>query len=129
MAKTSSRYRYTVLVLLILVYSVNYLDRQLVSVLAPAMKAELHLSDSQLGALGGIAFAAIYATLSIPVAMFADRSNRTWVITVALSVWSGFTALCGVATSFAQLFLFRLGVGVGEAGGVAPSYSVIAAYF
>lgn len=122
-------YRFIVLTLLILVYATNYLDRQLVAVLAEDIKADLHLSDAQLGVLGGFAFAILYTTLSIPCALLADRLNRTWVITAALSVWSVFTALCGIAANFWQILLFRLGVGVGEAGGVAPSYSVVSAYF
>jgi hypothetical protein len=79
--------------------------------------------------LGGLAFAALYSTLAIPLALLADRTSRTWVITVSLGVWSGFTALCGFAQNFTQMFLFRLGVGVGEAGGVAPSYALIGDYF
>lgn len=79
--------------------------------------------------MGGIAFALLYSTLAIPLALLADRTSRTWVITVSLAIWSGFTALCGVASSFVQMFLFRIGVGIGEAGGVAPSYAVISDYF
>lgn len=122
-------YRNFVLFMLLLVYTLNYLDRQILGILAMPIKAELALTDSQLGLLGGIAFAALYTTLSVPLAMLADRTNRTWVITVSLGVWSGFTALCGLAGSFTSLFLCRLGVGVGEAGGVAPSYAVIGDYF
>jgi MFS family permease len=81
------------------------------------------------GLLGGIAFAALYSTLGVPIAWLADRTNRTWIITISLTVWSGFTAICGLAQNFWQLFLARVGVGVGEAGGVAPSYSLIADYF
>src|SRR5690606_36147221 len=87
------------------------------------------LSDSQFGLLGGIAFASVYSTLAIPLAWLADRASRVWIMTGALTVWSGFTALCGVAGSFGQLFLYRMGVGVGEAGGVAPAYSLISDYF
>lgn len=125
----SRRYRAVVLAMLLLVYTFNFLDRQILGILAGPIKAELNLTDTQLGALGGIAFALLYSTLGIPLALLADRTSRTWVITISLTVWSGFTALCGMATSFLQLFLFRLGVGVGEAGGVAPSYAVIAEYF
>ncbi|HKX23196.1 MAG TPA: MFS transporter, partial [Rhizorhapis sp.] len=103
--------------------------RQILSILAVPVKAELGLSDGQLGALGGVAFALLYSTLAVPLAMIADRTSRTWVITISLAIWSGFTALCGTASNFIQMFLFRLGVGVGEAGGVAPSYAVIADYF
>jgi MFS family permease len=118
-----------VLAMLLLVYSFNFLDRQILSILAMPVKADLGLSDSQLGMLGGLAFATLYCTLAIPLAMLADRTSRSWVITISLAVWSGFTALCGTAQSFAQMFLFRVGVGVGEAGGVAPSYALIADTF
>jgi MFS family permease len=115
--------------MLLLVYSFNFLDRQILSILAMPVKADLQLTDSQLGMLGGLAFATLYCTLAIPLAMLADRTSRSWVITVSLAVWSGFTALCGTAHGFAQMFLFRVGVGVGEAGGVAPSYALIADTF
>ena len=117
------------LAMLLLVYSFNFLDRQILSILAQPVKADLGLTDAQLGMLGGLAFAILYSTLAIPLALLADRTSRTWVITVSLAVWSGFTALCGAAGSFTQMFLFRLGVGVGEAGGVAPSYALIADTF
>ncbi|CCW16520.1 Major facilitator family transporter [Sphingobium indicum BiD32] len=125
----SPAYRGVVLAMLLLVYTFNFLDRQILGILAGPIKAELGLSDGQLGALGGIAFALLYSTLAIPLALLADRTSRTWVITVSLAVWSGFTALCGMAGSFWQMFAFRVGVGVGEAGGVAPSYAVISDYF
>ena len=118
-----------VLAMLLLVYSFNFLDRQILSILAMPVKADLGLSDSQLGLLGGLAFATLYCTMAIPIAMLADRTSRSWVITISLAVWSGFTALCGTAQGFAQMFLFRVGVGVGEAGGVAPSYALIADTF
>ncbi|MHA6718962.1 spinster family MFS transporter [Sphingomonas sp. RS6] len=115
-----------VLAMLLLVYIFNFLDRQILSILAQPVKADLGLDDAQLGMLGGFAFALLYSTLAIPLAMLADRTSRSWVITVSLGVWSAFTALCGAAQSFTSMFLFRLGVGVGEAGGVAPSYALIA---
>ena len=120
---------YVTLALLLLVYTFNFADRVLLGVMAMPIKLDLGLSDSQLGLLGGTAFAIFYATLGVPIAWLADRRSRTWIITIALALWSGFTALCGLAGNFAQLFLARLGVGVGEAGGVAPSYSLIADYF
>ncbi|HEU0045365.1 MFS transporter [Sphingomonas sp.] len=128
-AVPSRAYRDVVLAMLLLVYTFNFVDRQILGILAPSIKAELGLTDTQLGALGGLAFALLYSTLAVPLAWLADRTSRSWVITVSLAVWSGFTALCGYATSFAQLFAFRVGVGVGEAGGVAPSYALIADYF
>lgn len=122
-------YRFYVLAVLILIYMLNFLDRQIIGILAAPLKAHFGMSDSQFGLLGGIAFASVYSTLAIPLAWLADRFSRVWIMTGALAVWSGFTALCGVAGSFTQLFLFRMGVGVGEAGGVAPAYSLIADYF
>ena len=115
--------------LLLLVYIFNFADRVLLGVMAMPIKLELGLSDTQLGLLGGTAFALFYATLGVPIAWLADRFSRAWIITLSLAVWSGFTALCGFAGSFLHLFVARLGVGVGEAGGVAPSYSLIADYF
>lgn len=125
----SRGYRAVVLGMLLLVYTFNFIDRQILGILAGPIKADLQLTDTQLGVLGGIAFALLYSTVAVPLAWLADRTSRTWVITGSLAVWSGFTALCGMATNFWQLFAYRLGVGVGEAGGVAPSYAVIADYF
>lgn len=122
-------YRFYVLAVLILIYMLNFLDRQIIGILAAPLKAEFGMSDAQFGLLGGIAFASVYSTLAIPLAWLADRFSRVWIMTGALAIWSGFTALCGMAGSFGQLFLCRMGVGVGEAGGVAPAYSLIADYF
>jgi predicted MFS family arabinose efflux permease len=129
-----TRYRTTasralVLAMLLIVYTFNFLDRLVMAILATPIKTEFHLSDAQLGMLGGLAFAALYSILAIPFAWLADRTRRSWVISVSLLVWSGFTALCGLATGFGQLFLCRLGVGIGEAGGVAPSYALISDIF
>ena len=128
-APESPGYRVLVLVMLVLVYTFNFIDRQIVGILAVPIKADLGLSDTQLGLLGGLAFALFYTILGIPVAMLADRANRTNIMAVALVLWSAMTALCGLAQNFVQLFLARLGVGVGEAGGVAPAYSLVADYF
>lgn len=117
------------LLLLLVVYTFNFIDRQIVGILAIPIKADLGLSDSQLGLMGGLAFALFYTGLGIPIAMLADRYSRTWIMTIALTLWSAMTAVCGLANSFWQLFFARLGVGVGEAGGVAPAYSLIADYF
>lgn len=127
--KTSAFYRGYVLFILVVVYTFNFIDRQIVGILAVPIKADLDLSDTQLSLMGGLAFALFYTLLGIPIAMLADRRSRTWIMTVALTVWSAMTALCGLAQNFLQLFLARLGVGVGEAGGVAPAYSLIADYF
>lgn len=124
-----SSYRWTVLALLLVVYALNFVDRQIIGILAIPIKRELALTDTQLGALGGVAFALFYAALGIPVAWLADRKSRSWIVTISLTLWSLFTALCGTATGFWQLFLYRMGVGVGEAGGVAPSFALITDYF
>ena len=118
-----------VLALLLLAYVFNFLDRQILGILAQPIKADLHLSDAQFGAVGGLAFALLYSALGIPLALLADQTSRTAVVAGSLAIWSGFTALCGSAAGFWQLFLYRLGVGIGEAGGVAPSYALIADYF
>ena len=109
-----------VLALLLLAYIFNFLDRQILGILAGPIIADLKLTDAEFGAIGGIAFAMLYSVLGVPLAMLADRTSRSRVIAGAVAVWSAFTALCGTAASFGQLFFFRLGVGVGEAGGVAP---------
>lgn len=127
-AKHSKSYRTVVLAMLFLVYAFNFLDRQIISILAIPIKDELGLSDEQLGLLGGIAFALLYSTLGVPIAWLADRMDRTWIMTISLTVWSAFTALSGFAQNFMHLFLARVGVGVGEAGGVAPAYTIIADY-
>ena len=118
-----------VLALLLIAYIFNFLDRQILGILAQPIKADLHLSDTQFGAIGGLAFALLYSALGIPLAFLADKTSRSAVVAASLAVWSAFTALCGTAAGFGQLFLYRLGVGVGEAGGVAPSYALIADYF
>ena len=118
-----------VLTLLLLAYILNYLDRQMLGVLATPIKADLHLSDTQFGAIGGLAFALLYSVLGVPLAFLADKTSRSAVIAASLAIWSAFTALCGTASGFGQLFVYRLGVGIGEAGGAAPSYALIADYF
>jgi predicted MFS family arabinose efflux permease len=118
-----------VLLLLLLAYIFNFLDRTILSILAGSIIKDLKLSDWEFGVLSGPPFAILYSVLAIPFALWADRTSRSRVIAGAVAVWSGFTALCAVATSFLTLFLFRMGVGIGEAGGVAPSYALIADYF
>lgn len=118
-----------VLAMLLLVYIFNFVDRQILAILAAPIQKELQLSDGQMGMLGGLAFALLYSTLGVPLAWLADRTSRSWVITISLVLWSGFTALCGLAHGFWHIFLARLGVGIGEAGGVAPSYALIGEYF
>jgi len=118
-----------VLGMLLLVYVFNFVDRQILAILAAPIQQDLKLSDGEMGLLGGLAFALLYSTLAVPLAALADRTSRSWVITVSLLLWSGFTALCGIAQGFWHIFLARLGVGIGEAGGVAPSYALIGDYF
>ena len=125
----SLAYRSYVLGVLVIVYTFNFIDRQIVGILAVPIKSELHLSDSQLGLMGGLAFALFYTFLGIPIARLADRISRIGIMTAALALWSLMTAVCGLTHNFAQLFMARLGVGVGEAGGVAPAYSLICDYF
>jgi MFS family permease len=126
-------YRNFVLGLLTIVYVFNFLDRQVVNILGEAIITDLGLSDTQFGLLSGIAFAAIYATLGMPIARWADASVRRNVIALAVGVWSAMTALCGAAQNFWQnfwqLFLMRAGVGVGEAGGSPPAHSIISDIF
>ncbi|ATE66958.1 spinster family MFS transporter [Rhizorhabdus dicambivorans] len=115
--------------MLLAAYTLNFIDRQIVGILAVPIKADLGLTDTQLGLMGGLAFALFYTGLGIPIAMLADRRDRSKIMTIALAVWSLMTAVCGLAQNFWQLFLARLGVGVGEAGGVAPAYTLIADLF
>jgi predicted MFS family arabinose efflux permease len=112
---------------LLAIYCLNFLDRQIVNILAEPMKAELGLSDTALGLLAGPAFAVFYAVLGLPIARYADRptTNRVTLISVSLAIWSAMTALCGVAQNFAQLLLARIGVGVGEAGCTPAAHSLI----
>ncbi|MGN6375314.1 MAG: MFS transporter, partial [Sphingomonas sp.] len=99
---TSPGYRRLVLAMLLVVYTFNFLDRQILGILAPAIKADLHLTDAEFGAVGGLAFAMLYSVLGVPLAYLADRTSRSWVITGSLAVWSAFTALCGTATGVGQ---------------------------
>jgi MFS family permease len=120
------QYRRYAMLLLVLVFTSSHVDRQILAILLQPIKLELQLSDTQLGFLSGVAFAIFYATLGMPMAMWADRSNRRNLIALALATWSGMTALCGLAANFWQLALARIGVGVGEAGSSPPSHSMIA---
>lgn len=118
-----------VLGMLCLVYVLNFLDRQLLSILAKPIQDSLHVSDGQLGMIGGLYFALFYCFISIPVGWFADRTNRAGVLTVACALWSAATMSCGLATNYLQLVAARMTVGIGEAGGVPPSYAIISDYF
>ena len=121
----SKRYRIFVLVLLTIVYGFNFIDRQIVGILAPFIQKDLGLTNTELGLLIGLAFAVFYTCVAIPIAWLADRYNRVNILSIALATWSGFTALTGMATNFVQIGLARMGVGVGEAGGSPPSHSII----
>jgi predicted MFS family arabinose efflux permease len=125
----STAYKRYVLGLLLVTYASNFMDRQILSVLLQPIKQELALTDTQLGLLSGIAFALFYATLGIPLARWADRRNRVNLISVCIAIWSGMTALCGLAGNFFHLLAARIGVGIGEAGCSPPAHSMIADYF
>ena len=128
-ALDNPRYRTYVLTMLVIVYVFNFLDRQIVTILAEPIKVDLGLSDTQIGLMTGLAFAVFYTVLGIPLARLADRANRVSIISAALVVWSGMTALCGMAQNFGQMLAARIGVGVGEAGCSPPAHSLIADYF
>ena len=121
--------RWSMLLVLLLAATCSYLDRHVISVLLEPIKRDFQVSDTQLGLLTGFAFAIFYAVLGIPVARWADRGNRRLVVTLSLAVWSVFTALSGLTTSFTQLALARIGVGAGEAGAIPPGQSLLADYF
>ena len=127
-AVSKSARNYT-LVVLTIIYASSHVDRNIVSILAESIKQELMLSDTQLGFLIGFSFALFYATLGIPIAMLADRYSRRNIIAAAVIVWSGMTALCGLAANYVQLVLARVGVGIGEAGSSPPSHSMISDMF
>jgi MFS family permease len=113
------------LAILTFVYIINFLDRQLLGFLAKPIKDSLHITDAQLGLIGGFYFACFYCFIAIPVGWFADRTNRVTVLSLACLIWSGATAACGMAANYAQLVAARMVVGFGEAGGVPPSYAII----
>ena len=123
------RTRNYVLVLLTLVYTFNFIDRQLLSILQESIKLELLLSDSQLGLLTGFAFALFYVTAGLPIARLADRSNRRNIVAVSVGLWSFMTAISGLVQNYSQLLAARVGVGIGEAGGSPPSHSIVSDIF
>ncbi len=122
-------YRTIVLLLLTVVYGFNFIDRQIVGILAPFIQADLDLTNTQLGLLIGLAFAAFYTIMGIPLAFLADKMNRVTLLSIALATWSGFTALTGFSQNFLHIALARIGVGVGEAGGSPPSHSMISDFY
>lgn len=115
--------------LLMVIGLFNYIDRLSISILQLPIKEELGLTDSQIGALTGLAFSLVYTTVSIPISRLADRYSRKWVIAITLAIWSLMTAACGMASAFWMLIIFRMGVAVGEAGCVPASHSLIADFF
>lgn len=127
--KLRSSNRWYILFVLTLVYALNHVDRQIMVILQEPIKQEFGMSDTQLGLLTGIMFAAFYATLGIPFAAWADRGNRRNIIAIAVTIWSGMTAISGFAGNFWQLALARMGVGIGEAGGTPPATAMIADIF
>jgi MFS family permease len=125
----SESYRLYVVWLLCVVYLFNHVDRQILAILIQPIKTEFDLSDTDLGLLGGVAFALFYSTLGIPIARYADRGNRKNIIAASLALWSLFTALTGLARTFWHLLLARVVVGIGEGGCSPPAYSIISDYF
>ncbi len=111
------------------VYVLNFLDRQLISILAKPIQDDLHISDGQLGLITGLYFALFYTLIAIPVGWLADKTNRVRVLSFACFLWSAATIACGLAKSYPQLVIARMTVGIGEAGGVPPSYAIISDYF
>jgi len=122
-------YKNYLLSLLLIILAFNFMDRLALGLVLQNIKVDLHLSDTQLGILGGIAFALFYSLLGIPIARWADRGNRATIISLTTFLWCAAVALCGVAGSFLQLLLIRIGVAVGEAGCIPPAHSLIADYF
>jgi predicted MFS family arabinose efflux permease len=128
-AARPARGAWLVLGILCFVYVLNFLDRQLLSILSKPIQDELGVTDGQLGLIGGLYFAIFYCVLAIPVGWLADRTNRVKVLAIACGLWSAATSACGMASSYPQLVLARMTVGIGEAGGVPPSYAIISDYF
>ena len=122
---TSKSYRTFAIILLTIVYGFNFIDRQIVGILAPFIQKDLGLTNTELGLLIGLAFAIFYTLVAIPIAWLADRYSRVNILSIALATWSSFTALTGLATNFIQIGIARMGVGIGEAGGSPPSHSII----
>ena len=127
-AVTPARAR-IVLYTLAAVYVLNFLDRSLLGILAKPIEDTLHITDGQLGLIAGLYFAFFYCFIAIPIGWLADKTNRVNVLALACGIWSVATACCGLATSYPRLVVSRMLVGVGEAGGVPPSYALITDYF
>ncbi len=128
-AQVSRGYARYALGLLTLVVLINFMDRQIIAILAEPIKNDLGLSDGQVGLMAGLSFALLYTTLSLPIAWLADRWHRPRIIAIAIAAWSVMTVLCGMAANFVQLFIARIGVGVGEAGSGPASHSLLSDIF
>lgn len=128
-AEISSRVAGYGLFMLTLVYAFNFVDRQILVILQEPIKNDMGLSDAQLGLLSGFSFAVVYILAGLPIAYWADRSNRRNIIAAALTIWSGMTAVSGLAQNYTHLLLARIGVGIGEAGGSPPAHSMISDYY
>ncbi|MFI4974918.1 MAG: spinster family MFS transporter [Caulobacterales bacterium] len=125
----SAGYTRTVLAILTIVYTLNFIDRTIVGIIGQPMKESLGITDNQLGLLTGLAFAILYTTLGIPIARLAERFSRVNIMAICITIWSAFTALSGLAPNFLTMLAFRVGVGVGEAGCSPPAHSLISDYF
>ncbi len=126
---TAKPYAWFVLGMLCFVYVLNFLDRQLLAILAKPIQDTLHVSDGQLGLIGGLYFAFFYCFIAIPVGWIADKTSRVGVLAIACGIWSAATMACGLAANYTQLVFARMTVGFGEAGGVPPSYAIVTDYF
>lgn len=122
-------YAWYVVAVLMLAYVCSFVDRQVMALMVPAIRRDLGISDTQMSLLMGLSFALFYSFLGLPIARLADRTSRRRIIAWGIAVWSVMTALCGAARNYGQLFLARMGVGVGEAALSPPAYSLIADYF
>ena len=122
-------YAWYVLAVLLAVYVMNFVDRQILAIVLDDVKRELGASDTAMGLLSGLAFSLFYTVAGIPIARLADRGTRRTIVAVSLALWSAMTAACGLSANFVQLALARFGVGIGEAGGTPPSHSLISDYF
>ncbi len=125
----SDSYKRLVLTTLTAVYALNFIDRTIVSIIGQPMKESLGITDNQLGLLGGLAFALLYTILGVPIARLAERVSRVNIIAICITLWSGFTALCGIAPNFTVMLAMRVGVGIGEAGCSPPAHSLISDYY
>jgi MFS family permease len=125
----SEGYKRAVLVTLTLCYTLNFIDRTIVGIIGQPMKESLGITDNQLGLLGGLAFALLYTVLGVPIARLAERVSRVNIMAVCITIWSGFTALCGIAPDFTTMLAMRVGVGIGEAGCSPPAHSLISDYY